>query len=102
MELQKEQTRMEKGFETIDSSIEFIKKREELKKLEEEAAQSRWDSTPWLVSNPWLNILSEDVWIVIQSERINPCPGFSNLRGNPCGRMHWHRRGRISVPGCSI
>jgi len=41
VELQKEQTRMEKGMETIDYRIEIIKKREELKKLEEEAARNR-------------------------------------------------------------
>jgi hypothetical protein len=37
IELQKEQMRLEKGIESVDSSIEILRKREELKKLEEEA-----------------------------------------------------------------
>lgn len=41
MEAQKEQARLEKGMETIDSKIEIIKKREELKKMEEDAAQNK-------------------------------------------------------------
>jgi len=41
MESQKEQARLEKGMEMIDARIEIIKKREELKKMEADAAQNK-------------------------------------------------------------
>jgi hypothetical protein len=41
MAAQKEQARLEKGMEMIDARIEIIKKREELKKMEEDAAQNK-------------------------------------------------------------
>ena len=41
MEAQKEQDRLEKGMEMIDSRIEIIRKREELRKLEEDASQNK-------------------------------------------------------------
>lgn len=37
IELQKEQMRLEKGIDSVDSSIEILRKREELKKLEAES-----------------------------------------------------------------